>query len=152
MNTERSARDDLISRAKERAETPPTPEEWGYRIAIDEGKSFVGRWRDETKDEENNDRPIYLFWDDDGEPCFSRHYASLERELKREDPAVGATVVIYRGDNYKTQYDDEGEASGQSYGVTTEPNDDPLPGEPPAAAAPAKGNAQLADDEDFDLF
>ena len=150
MSTERTARDDLISRAKERAETPPTPEEWGYRIALDEGESFVGRWRDRTIDEDNNDRPIYLFWDESGEPCFSRHYTSLEREINRENPAPGATVVIYRGDNYKTQYDDEGEKSGQSYGGTVEPNDDPLPGE--GAASPAKGSSQLADDEDFDLF
>jgi hypothetical protein len=97
VNTERTARDDLISRAKERAESPPTPEEWGYRIVLGEGESFVGRWRDRTVDEDNNDRPIYLFWDDAGEWCFSRHYASLERELTREDPAIGATVVIYRG-------------------------------------------------------
>jgi hypothetical protein len=152
VSTERTARDDLISRARERAEAPPIPEEWGYRIALEEGESFVGRWRDRTVDEDN-DRPIYLFWDESGEPCFSRHYASLERELNREDPAVGATVVIYRGDNYKTQYDDEAEKSGQSYGVTVEPNDDPLPDEPPAAAAAsAKGSTQLADDEDFDLF
>jgi hypothetical protein len=68
----------------------------------------------------------------------------------REDPAVGATVVIYRGDNYKTQYDDELEKSGQSYGVTVEPNDDPLPGgQPSAAASPRKGSGQLGDDEDM---
>jgi hypothetical protein len=141
-----SGRDDLIARAKERAETPPTPEEWGYRVQIEEGESFVGRWHTETVDEDNNNRPIYLFWDESGEPCFSRHYASLERELKREDPAVGATVVVYRGDNYKTQYDDEGESSGQSYGVTSEPNDDPLPG-PSGEAKPA--DAQLADGGEF---
>jgi hypothetical protein len=139
-------RDQMLQAAKERAETPPTPEEWGSRIALEEGESFVGRWRDRTVDEDNNDRPIYLFWDDDGELCFSRHYASLERELKREDPAVGATVVIYRGDNYKTQYDDEGETSGQSYGVTSEPSDAPLPGEPLATREAPTG--QLADDED----
>ena len=134
-----SGRDDLIARAKTRAESPATPEEWGYRVTLDEGESFVGRWRGRTVDEDNENRSIYLFWDESGEQCFSRQYASLERELDRENPADGATVVVYRADNYKTQHDDEGEASGQSYGVTTEPNDNPLPG---AAAA-------AADDEDF---
>jgi hypothetical protein len=144
-----SDRDDLIQRAKERAETPPTPEEWGYRIQIEEGGSFAGRWHTETVDEDNNNRPIYLFWDEDGEACFHRHYASLERELAREQPATGATIVVARSENYKTQYDDEGEKTGQSYGVSSEPNDAPLPGEPLAGEAPAKGSAQLADDEEF---
>jgi hypothetical protein len=142
--------DDLIARAKERAEGPPVPEEWGYRVTLEEGESFVGRWRERTVDVDNEDRPIYLLWDAEGAECFSRHYASLERELTREDPTTGATVVIYRAENYKTQYDDEGEQSGQSYGVTTEPNDAPLPDEPPAATdAPAKAGGQAADDEDF---
>lgn len=134
-----SGRDELIARAKERAEGTPTPEEWGYRITLEEGESFVGSWKDRTVDEDHDDRPVYLFLDEAGEDCFSRHYASLERELTREDPAPGDTVVIYRAENYKTRFDDEGEASGQSYGVTTEPKGDPPPGAPAAAA----------DDENF---
>jgi hypothetical protein len=74
---------------------------------------------------------------------------SSPERTRRSAPRSSSTG----GDNYKTQYDDEDEASGQSYGVTTEPNDDPLPGEPPAAAEEsAKGSSQLADDEDFDVF
>jgi hypothetical protein len=145
-----SGRDDLIQRAKERAETPPTPEEWGYRIQIEEGESFVGRWHIETADEDNNNRAIYLFWDESGEPCFHRHYASLARELTREQPSLGATIVVSRSENYKTQYDDEVETSGQSYGVASKSNDDPLPGEPTTTGeTPAKSSAQLADDEEF---
>ena len=144
-----SGRDELIARAKERAETTPTPEEWGYRITLEEGESFVGRWRGQTVDEDNSNRSIYLFWDESSEWCFSRSYASLDRELDREQPAIGATVVIYRGDNYKTQYDDEGEASGQSFGVTVEPNDDLLPGEPVPSETASSADTQLADDEDL---
>jgi hypothetical protein len=49
------SRDDLIAKAKERAETPPVPEEWGFRIVLNEGDSFVGRWRGKTQDPDNVD-------------------------------------------------------------------------------------------------
>jgi hypothetical protein len=137
-----SERDELIAAAKARAEAPPAPEEWGYRVALEEEETFVGRWRGETVDEDNENRRIFLVWDEAGEPAFFRYYASLGRELDREHPSVGDTVVIYRAGNYKTQYDDEGERSGQSYGVTTALNDAPLPGEA------ALGSGQLSDDED----
>ena len=46
----------------------------------------------------------------DGEECFSRHYAALERELDAVRPIeIGATIVIARGVNCKTKY---GRASG----------------------------------------
>ena len=39
--------------------------------------------------------------------------------------------------NYKTQYDDDGEASGLAYGVAVEKNDAPLPELPSTADQPA---------------
>jgi hypothetical protein len=142
-----SGRDELIARAKERAETAPTPEEWGYRVQLDENDVFAGRWRGETTDPDNDDRRIFLFWDEDGELCFHRFYAALGREVDRVQPTVGDTVVVARGNNYRSQYDDPGEETGQSYGLEAEPCSDPLPGE--AQAAAARGSAQLADDEEF---
>jgi hypothetical protein len=116
------SRDDLIARAQERADAPPTPEGWGYRIVLEEGDAFVGRWRGETTDADNEDRRIYLFWDEDGGLCFSRTYAALEREIDRARPQVGATVALVRGKDYAGQ-----QGTGYSFGVETEPNDDPLP-------------------------
>jgi hypothetical protein len=145
-----SSRDDLVARAQERAEAPPTPAEWGYRVALNESESFTARWRGETTDPDNDDRRVFLFWDDAGEPCFHRYYAALGREVDRVNPKVGDIIAIFRGDNYKSQFDDPGEETGQSYGLEAEPSSDPLPGEPPAATeAPAKSSGQLADDEEF---
>jgi hypothetical protein len=36
------SRDELIARAKERTEPPPTPEEWGYRTALAPGEHILG--------------------------------------------------------------------------------------------------------------
>src|SRR5262245_34622041 len=110
--------DDLLTRAQERAESKPIPVEWGsYRIQLDEGDSFIGRWRGSATDELNDDRPIYLFWDENEEPCFSRSYAALTREIDRAAPAVGDTIVIYRGADSVAQ-----SGTGFAFGVETEPN------------------------------
>lgn len=114
--------DDLIARAKERAEATPIPDGWGYRIVLEEGEAFVGRWRGQTTDEANENRQIFLFWDEAGEQCFSRTYAALAREIDRAQPTRGCTIVVFRGDDYTT-----GQGSGYSFGVETEPNDAPLP-------------------------
>jgi hypothetical protein len=137
------SRDDLISRAMGRAEAPPTPEEWGQRITLNEGDAFVGRWRGEAIDEDNDDRRVYLLWDEDGQPCYHRSYAALDREIDRIQPQPGETVAIARSNDYRTQYDAEGETSGQSYGAEKEPNADPPP------SGPASGSAQLAADDEF---
>jgi hypothetical protein len=121
----------LIGRAKERAEASPVPDEWGYRIVLDEGEHFAGRWRGETVDELNDNRRIFLFWDPDGERCFSRTYAALAREIDRAAPQIGVTIVVYRGDDYLGQ-----QGTGYSFGVETEPNEEPLP------------EAELGDDGD----
>ena len=83
-----NAKEELLARAKERAEAPAIPSEWGYRIALDEGEHFTGRWRGETTDPDNvdkdgNPRRIYLLWDEAGTSCFSRNYTSLAREIDR---------------------------------------------------------------------
>jgi hypothetical protein len=116
------ARDDLILRAKERAETTPAPNDWGYRLILDPGDGFVGRWRGETTDLGNEGRRIFLFWDADGERCFSRFYAALGREIDRAEPEIGTTIVVYRGDDYLGA-----QGTGFSFGVEIEPNDAPLP-------------------------
>jgi hypothetical protein len=117
-------RDDLLARAKERAEASPIPEDWGYRITLEEGDHFVGRWRGETVDEQNDRRRVFLFWNEAGEKCFSRFYAALGREIDRAVPRIGDTIVVYRGDDYIGQ-----QGTGFAYGVETEPNDKPLPTE-----------------------
>ena len=122
-----TSHEQLIDRAKERAETTPVPELWGYRVALEEHDVFVGRWRGETVDEMNVDdngnlRRIYLLWDDVGELCFSRHYAALGREIDRVSPEVGCTIVVVRGADYVGA-----QGTGYSFGVETEPNDAPLP-------------------------
>jgi len=120
--------DDLVTRAKERAESKAIPDEWGYRVALEEEEAFLGRWRGDAVDEANDDRPIHLLWDEEGQLCFSRHYAALERELERCRPLeLGSTIVIARGANYMTRYDDPGEASGHTFGEIVEPSTEPLP-------------------------
>ena len=115
--------DELIARARERAETSPVPEEWGYRIKLEEGDHFAGRWRGETVDDKNTDddgkpKRIFLFWDGDDAACFSRTYAALAREIDRVQPTIGCTIVIYRGGDYVGQ-----QGAGDSFGVATEPNE-----------------------------
>jgi hypothetical protein len=113
---------ELIARAKERAESSPTLGSWGYRIALDPQDVFVGRWRGETTDEDNDDRRIFLFWDQDGQPCFSRFYAALGREIDRASPSLGDRIAVYRGDDYNSS-----QGTGFAFGVECEPNDDPVP-------------------------
>ena len=114
--------DDLIERAKARAVTPPTPDDWGYRVALDEDDVFVGRWRGETTDEGNDNRRIFLLWDHDAQPCFSRTYAALAREIDRAAPQAGDRIVIVRGPDYTGA-----QGTGYSFGVETEKSDEPLP-------------------------
>ena len=42
MQTQPTGRDELIARAQDRAETKPSPEEWDYRVVLNEGETFVG--------------------------------------------------------------------------------------------------------------
>jgi hypothetical protein len=134
-----SDRDQLIAAATERADTTPIPNDWGYRVVLEPGDSFVGRWRGETVDEEHENRRIFLLWDEDGEPCFSRHYVSLAREVDNTGPDTGCTIVVARGDDYATE-----KGTGYSFGVVVEPNAAPLPEQ----GAPA-GDVEAYEDPPF---
>jgi hypothetical protein len=114
--------DDLVARARARADGRPIPPEWGYRIQLAEGEHFVGRWRGQTSDEQNEGRPIYLLWDMSDEPCFSRYYVSLAREVNRVKPSVGDQVAIVRGADYVSQ-----NGTGYNFGLQNKPCSDPLP-------------------------
>lgn len=135
-----SNREQLIAAATERAETTPLPEEWGYRVALEQGDSFIGRWLRETVDEANNNRRVFLLLDEDDQPCFSRFYAALGREIDQAAPEVGCTIVIVRGDDYIGQ-----QGTGYSFGVATEPNDKPLP--ETATSEPEGSSASFATDD-----
>jgi hypothetical protein len=129
--------DDLLRQAQERAESWTIPEEWGsYRIQLAEEEGFKGRWRGETADELNGGRRIFLFWDEDGEECFSRSYASLSREIDRVAPAIGDNIGVWRGRDYTAA-----NGTGFSFGVESESNPAPLPGSPVTVAV-------RADDDD----
>jgi hypothetical protein len=128
------SRSELVARARERAEASPVPDGWGYRVVVDEGEDFSGRWRGETTDPDNVDdegepRRVFLLWDEEGGLCFSRFYAALGREIDRAAPAIGDRIVIARAKDYRSA-----RGTGYSFGVVTEPCDEPLPG---------------ADDEEF---
>ena len=116
--------DDLVARARERAEQT-TPDDWGHRITLEEGEHFLGRWRGETTDAANENRRVYLLWDEDDQPCYSRHYVALGREVDRAAPAIGCTIAIVRGADYTSQLG----TAGFSFGVEIEPCDEPLPGD-----------------------
>jgi hypothetical protein len=120
-----SGRDDLRRRAQEAAQGTTVPEEWGTAVSLEEDDEFVGRYRGRDTDQRGN--AIYLFWDEDGEPRFFWHAYRLEQGMESEKPAVGDTVLVFRGENYKTRFDEPGEASGIAYGVAVERNEAPLP-------------------------
>jgi len=129
MSAPRDGWDELFEQAKRNADGPPVPDEWGSRVTIEVDDSFRGHWRGYAVDEQNDDRPVYLLWDTDHALRYHRHYSSLERELKREQPAEGDEIVIFRSENYQTQFDEPGEKTGQSYGVASQPSTEPLPGQ-----------------------
>jgi hypothetical protein len=127
-----SERDDLVAKAKARADAGGLDESWGELVDLDEDESFVGRYRGLTADPQN-DRPIHLFWGENGELRWSRSYAALDRELEEARPQIGDRIVVYRGRNYKTAFDGDEGPKGRSFGVVCEPTDEP----PPAEGAPA---------------
>jgi len=117
--------DDLIARAKAASEGYVVPETWGKVVEIEEGASFIGRFRGQEEDARGE--PIFLFWDEDDEPRFFWSSYRLRQGMEREQPKIGDTVAVFRDENYTTRYDDEGEASGLAYGVAVDENNSPLP-------------------------
>jgi hypothetical protein len=116
--------DDLHGRARESAKGFVVPDEWGEQVQLEVGGYFDGRhrgWSDEGKS------GAWLLWDGDGEPCFIWSNFRLRQAYEREKPNVGDRVVVFRDENYHTQYDEPGEATGLGYGAACEPCGDPLP-------------------------
>jgi hypothetical protein len=120
--------DDLLRRARQNAErSGGVPESAGELIGFEVGDDFSGRHRGREPNWGMGEYGVWLVWDDDGEPRFIWGCYRLNEEYEREQPAIGDRVVIHRGVNYKTRFDDEREASGLNYGLATEPCDEPLP-------------------------
>jgi hypothetical protein len=117
--------DDLLRRARQNAERGGLPTSAGELIEIQPGGTFTGRHR--GREAEWGKSGAYLVWAEDDEPGYLWGCYTLDQEYEREQPAVGARVAIWRGPNYRTRYDDEGEASGLNYGLACERCDDPLP-------------------------
>lgn len=114
----------IEERALAKAEEGPGGGEWGYRVTLEVGETFVGRYRGETvaTGGDYGDQTLYLLWDKDGAKCYMRGHASLKRQFEEASPSIGATVGIARSKDYQS-----GENTGYSYGVVADPNDDPLP-------------------------
>jgi hypothetical protein len=123
--------DDLIARAKASSEGVVVPASWGDVVELEEGGSFVGRYRGVETD--SRDHPIYLFWDEESKPCFFWSAYRLKQGMEREKPTLGDTVCVVRNANYETKYDDPGEPTGKAYGVASEASNEPLQ-ETPATA------------------
>ena len=116
--------DDLIARAKERAEGKPTPEGVGLPDRTRRRRDVPGplAWRHGRRGEQ---RPADLpALGRDGNPASratTRRWSASSTRCGRSRSA--APIVIARGDNYKTQYDvRRASASGFSFGVVVEPN------------------------------
>lgn len=117
--------DDLLNQARESASTRDD-QEWGERITLEPGDSFSGRWRGETATpSEYGEQPVYLLWNEAGAECFI--YGGrvvLDRKIRAAAPLEGDSIVIAR-------IEDEF-SNGRTthrYGVATQTNGDPLPGE-----------------------
>jgi hypothetical protein len=113
----------LEERAKQAAESGAIPASWGESIEIEVGDSFRGRFRGH---DDGGRSGAWLFWDTAGDERFLWGSYRLDREFERESVPIGAKVVVYRAENYSSQYDDEGEATGLSYGIAWEESSDPL--------------------------
>jgi hypothetical protein len=119
--------DDLLRRARQSAESSGVPGSAGELIELELGEGFSGRHRGREPEWGMGQYGAWLAWDDDGEPRFIWGCYRLNEEYEREQPAIGDRVGIHRGANYKTRFDDDGEASGLNYGLATQACDEPLP-------------------------
>jgi hypothetical protein len=120
-----TVRDDLVGQARDAAHRAGVPEDWGEVIEISVGDHFIGRHRGFG---EGGRSGAWLYWDESGDERFLWNCYRLEQEYKREDPSLGDTIVVFRDENYHSQYDDDGDATGLSYGIAKELNEAPVPG------------------------
>lgn len=128
----------LAERAKQNA-TERDDSEWGYRLVLDPGATFEGRWRGETlwTGGEYGEQRIFLLYDRDGAYCYLGSKARLARKVDSLAPQPGDDVAIFRGDdefsNGRTIH---------TYGLAVEANSEPLPeapAEPVQTAIPDYG-------------
>ena len=132
--------------------------EWGYRVALEVGETFEGRYRgtELATGGDYGDQTLFLFWDRDGASCYMRGHASLVRKVESAEPGIGDTVAVFRADDYQSAG-----GTGYTYGIAAEPCDDPIPDSPefdvdepssssttPAAAEPVQTSID-DDDEDW---
>jgi hypothetical protein len=115
---------DLRARAKESEKGFIVPDEWGEQVQLEVGGYFEGRHRGFA---EGGKTGAWLAWDSTGGLCFIWNCYRLQQGYDREKPNIGDRVVIFRDSDYRTKYDDEGEASGLGFGLACEPCSDPLP-------------------------
>src|SRR5262245_39891372 len=120
-----SGRDELHNRARESAKGFVVPDEWGEQIQLEVGEFFDGRHRGFA---EGSKSGAWLLWGENDEALFIWNAYRLQQAYDKENPSIGDRVVIFRDEDYRTQYDAEGEASGLGYGVACESCSDPLPG------------------------
>jgi hypothetical protein len=131
-----SAKDEMIRRAKERAqelaEEFEIPDSWGELLEIDELGEFFGRFRGRDVDRRwDPAREVFLFVDEQRAPCWMRWYYRLDQELA--EVAVGDLVAIYRGADESFTTKGGEERTAYTFAVVSEPSPDPLPEEGDAA-------------------
>lgn len=116
--------DDLLNRARESEAEKPDNENWGDRVTLEVGEAFAGRWRGETiaTGGDYGDQRLFLLWDADLQERYMRGHKALASKIDKASPSIGDSVVIYRGEDYVSS-----NGTGYSYGIATEPNDEPLP-------------------------
>jgi hypothetical protein len=124
--------DELERRAHESATGGGgAPAEWGAQVVVEVGETFRGRVR-HADWVEGGRSGGFLVWDGSGNDRYIWSCTSLRREWGREKPSVGDDLVVSRGPNYRSRFDDTEDApSGLSYGVATRENRLPLPAEEP---------------------
>lgn len=141
--------DELLEQTRRRLQELESRQEddevdWGERIELEPGDSFVGRWKGETegRTKDGGAFTVYLFWDRDGKRRFMFQTARLGWEIRDLVPAVGDEIAVVRGTDLPAQ---SGKNPTQRYAVRARPCSDPLP---ETGKAEESGD-QLGDDDEF---
>lgn len=115
--------EDLVNRARENA-SARDENEWGYRVTLEPGDSFSGRWRGETMTSgDYGEQRVYLLWDHDGQECYLYGgRARLDRKIDSLALEAGNEVAIFRGDDEVSNG-----RTIHSYGVASQMTLEPLP-------------------------
>ena len=119
--------DDLLNQARENASERPDAD-WGERVTLEPGDSFLGRWRGQTSTaSEYGEQPVYLLWDREGvERFLYGGRATLDRKIEQLAPGEGDEIAIYRESNETT---DKGRTVHR-YGVASQMTMEELPSGP----------------------